>query len=69
MPSNKLWAGLLSQLLIHQETACPHSIRLAIRLLDQLSEFDDLDKEFLGLCERAGRRLEKELEAGNACVS
>lgn len=69
MPSNNLWAGLLSQLLIHQETGCPHSIRLAIRLLDQLNEFADLDEDFLCLCERAGRRLETELEARDVCLA
>ncbi|MBS1157754.1 MAG: hypothetical protein H6R15_173 [Proteobacteria bacterium] len=66
MPTNNLWAGVLSQLLIHQETGCPHSTRLAIRLLDQLSEFDNLDEEVRTLCERASRRLENELEEQHA---
>lgn len=66
MPTNNLWAGVLSQLLIHQETGCPHSTRLAIRLLDQLGEFDNLDEEVRALCERASRRLENELEAQHA---
>ena len=61
MPSNNFWAGVVSQLLIHQETGCPHSTRHAIRLLEQLSEFDDLDAEVRGLCERASRRLENSL--------
>lgn len=69
MPTNNLWAGLLSQLLIHQETGCPHSTRHAIRLLDQLTEFDDLDEEVRGLCERASRRLENGLECRDACAA
>lgn len=66
MPTNNLWAGVLSQLLIHQETGCPHSTRLAIRLLDRLSEFDNLDEEVRTLCERASRRLENGLEKQHA---
>lgn len=69
MPSNNLWAGVLSQLLIHQETGCPHSTRHAIRLLDQLSEFDGLDEEVRALCERASRRLETGLECRDACAA
>lgn len=61
MPTNNLWAGVLSQLLTFDETGCPHSARHAIRLLDQLCEFDDLDDEVRGLCERASRRLENRL--------
>ncbi|MBK8524970.1 MAG: hypothetical protein IPL58_13440 [Betaproteobacteria bacterium] len=57
MPTNNLWAGVLSQLLIHQETGCPHSARHAIRLLDQLCEFADLDADVRALCERASQRL------------
>lgn len=67
MPTNNLWAGVLSQLLIHQETGCPHSARHAIRLLDALSEFDDLDEDVRALCERASRRLEGGLEHRAAC--
>lgn len=67
MPTNNLWAGVLSQLLIHQETGCAHSARHAIRLLDQLAEFDDLDEDVRSLCERASRRLETGLECRDAC--
>lgn len=63
MPTNNLWAGLVSQLLIHQETGCPHSARHAIRLLDQLCEFTDLDAEVRVLCERASHRLGQHLES------
>jgi hypothetical protein len=69
MPTNNLWAGVLSQLLIHLETGCPHSTRHAIRLLDQLIEFDDLDGEVRSLCERASRRLETGLECRDACAA
>ncbi|MEN9481239.1 MAG: hypothetical protein RLZZ298_2634 [Pseudomonadota bacterium] len=67
MPTNNLWAGVLSQLLIHQESGCQHSARHAIRLLDQLTEFDDLDEDVRLLCERASRRLETGLEIRHAC--
>lgn len=69
MPSNNLWAGALSQLLIHQETGCTHSARHAIRLLDKLSEFTDLDEEVRVLCERASHRLEAVLECRDACAA
>lgn len=69
MPSNNFWAGVVSQLLIHQETGCPHSTRHAIRLLEQLSEFDDLDADVRGLCERASRRLENSLAPAPAAVN
>lgn len=69
MPSNHLWAGVLSQLLILDETGCPHSARHAIRLLEQLCEFDDLDGEVLQLCERACRRIENRLGAPRACAA
>lgn len=69
MPTNNLWAGVLSQLLIHQETGCPHSTRHAIRLLDRLAEFDDLDEEVRSLCERASRRLEAGLGSSDACAA
>lgn len=58
MPNSKLWAGALSQLLIHGETGCPHSARHATLLLDRLCAMDDLDHETRNLCERASRRLE-----------
>lgn len=74
MPSSQLWAGTLSQLLILQETGCPHSARHAIRLLDYLSEQDDLDHEMRGLCERASQRLGVQLiglkgEMKHACTA
>lgn len=59
MPNNTLWAAVLSQLLILDETGCPHSARHAIRLLEQLCEFDELDEQVRVLCERAGQRLER----------
>lgn len=61
MPSNALWAGLLCQLLILDESNCPHSARHAIRLLEQFCEFDGLDADVISLCERASRRLEQRL--------
>lgn len=69
MPSNNLWAGVLSQLLIYQENGCQHSARHAIRLLDQLTEFADLDEDVRLLCERASRRLEIGLEIRHACTA
>ena len=63
MPTPNIWAGTLSQLLIHQETGCPHSARHAIRLLDQLCEHADLDKDVRALCERAAYRLEHRLDS------
>lgn len=57
MPTNNLWAGVLSQLLIHQESGCPHAARHAIRLLDQLCDFAELDPDVRALCERASQRL------------
>lgn len=69
MPTNSLWAGVLSQLLIHQETGCPHSARHAIRLLDRLCECDDLDADVRGLCERASSRLERHVEGRHACAA
>lgn len=69
MPTNNFWAGVLSQLLIHQESGCQHSARHAIRLLDRLTEFDDLDADVRLLCERASRRLETGLECRHACAA
>ena len=63
MPTTTLWAGALGQLLILDETGCPHSARHAIRLLERLCEFDDLDDDMRALCERASRRLEHRLGA------
>lgn len=62
MPTNHLWAGVLSQLLIHEETGCPHSARHAIRLLDQLCDCADLDADVRVLCERASYRLSDHIE-------
>lgn len=67
MPGNNLWAGVLSQLLILDETGCPHSVRHAIRLLDELCEFDDLDADVRTLCERASQRLQDRLGVRHAC--
>lgn len=61
MPTNQLWAGALSQLLIHQESGCPYAARHAIHLLDRLSELADLDAEVRALCERAGHRFDEGL--------
>lgn len=69
MPSYNLWAGVLSQLLIYQESGCPHSALHAIRLLENLSGYDDLDEDVRLLCERAIPRLEAGLRAHNACAS
>ncbi len=69
MPTDSLWAGALSQLLIHQETGCPHSARHAIRLLDRLCEFDGLDAEVRALCERASSRLDERVEDRRACAA
>lgn len=57
MPTTNLWAGVLSQLLILDETGCPHSARHALRLLEQLCDFPDLDADLRLLCERASQRL------------
>lgn len=57
MPSNELWAGALSLLLIHAETGCQHSALNAARLLEQLSKTDGVDAATRRLCERASDRL------------
>lgn len=57
MPSAELWAGALSLLLIHGESACPHAAMNAARMLERLSEAPDLDAETRHLCERASIRL------------
>lgn len=57
MPPTALWAGALSLLLIHQETACPHAARNAARLLERISNTPDLDADTRHLCERASQRL------------
>jgi len=67
MPTCNLWAAVLSQLLILEETGCPHSARHAIRLLDRLCEFDDIDLDVRNLCERASQRLETRLGGAHAC--
>ncbi len=61
MPTNNLWAAALSQILILDETNCPHAAGHAIRLLNQLCEFDDLDQDVRSLCERASWRIENHL--------
>ncbi|MDR0715947.1 MAG: hypothetical protein LBF50_00830 [Azoarcus sp.] len=61
LPASHLWAGALSQLLILEETGCPHSARHAICLLNHLSEFDDLDEDVRQLFERASQRLERRI--------
>lgn len=58
MPNSELWAGALSQILIHDETGCPHSARHATLMLDRLCAMGDLDDDTRALCERASRRLE-----------
>ena len=64
MPSSDLWAGALSQLLLHGETGCPQSARHAARLLDRLSDSPDLDPATRELCERASARLNRLTRAG-----
>lgn len=66
MPSNELWAGALSLLLLHTETGCPHSALNAARLLEQLSNTDGVDDDTRRLCERASERLTSP-EATHAC--
>lgn len=66
MPSNELWAGALSLLLIHAETGCPHSARNAARLLEQISATDGVDDATRRLCERASDRLSSP-ERRHAC--
>ena len=58
MPTSELWAGALSLLLIHNESGCPHSALNAARILDRLSESNELDDETRQLCERASNRLQ-----------
>ena len=60
MASTELWAGALSLLLIHGESACPHAARNAARLLERLSEEPGLDAETRHLCERASIRLSQD---------
>ncbi len=62
MSNVKLWAGALTQVLIHDETGCPHSALKAIRLLDCLSSSEELDEELHDLCERASLRLAQSVE-------
>ncbi len=57
MPSNNLWAGALSLLLIHHETGCRHSALNAARLLERLGAMPDVDAETRNLYERASNRL------------
>lgn len=69
MATNNLCAGVLSLLLIHDETGCRQSAQHAIRLLDALCADDDVDGELRDLCERASRRLELRLEVAHACAA
>lgn len=57
MSSPALGIGALGLLLIHQETGCPHSAAHAARLLNELSNTDEIDLELRQLCERAADRL------------
>lgn len=66
MPSRELWAGALSLVLLHEETGCAHSALNAARLLDQISNANDVDDDTRKLCERASARLSHH-EARHAC--
>lgn len=66
MPSRELWAGALSLLLLHEETGCAHSALNAARLLDQISDANDVDDDTRKLCERASARLSNQ-EHRHAC--
>ncbi|MCE1239717.1 MAG: hypothetical protein LWW83_07370 [Azonexaceae bacterium] len=68
MIANELWAGALSLVLLHEETGCRHSALHAARLLDELSEQDDLDTDTRELCERASIRLGRQ-EESHACTA
>ncbi|WP_415034773.1 hypothetical protein [Azonexus sp.] len=57
MPHPNLWAAVLGQLLIHEETGCRHSALHAARLLDHLCE-QEIDPQIRQLCERASQRLD-----------
>lgn len=57
MPKTELWAGALSLLLHHSETACPHAASQAARLLECISDASDLDEATRALCDRASIRL------------
>jgi hypothetical protein len=63
MPASALWAGALSLLLRHNETACPKSARQAADLLDRLADDPALDRETRALCSRASDRLGEGCEA------
>lgn len=69
MPHSELWAGALSQVLIHDETGCPHSARHATLLLERLSDMANLDDETRALCERASRRFEHLADNGGQHAS
>lgn len=66
MPTRELWAGALSLLLLHEETGCAHSALNAARLLDRISDADDVDSDIRMLCERASARLTRP-DQGHAC--
>lgn len=64
LPANALWAGALSLLLRHSETACPKSARQAADLLDRLADDPALDRETRALCARASDRLGEGCQPG-----
>ena len=68
MPSINLVAGALSLVLIHEETGCAQSALNAARLLEALSETQDIDDNTRRLCERASTRL-FEQEHRHACTA
>ncbi len=68
MPSNELWAGALSLILIHEETGCAQSAFNAARLLEQISEAEGVDDATQQLCERASSRLIRQ-ERLDACAA
>lgn len=59
MPAPELWAAALSLVLIHAETACPHSALNASRLLERLGDLEGIDPDTRNLCERASQRLSR----------
>ena len=70
MPTNELWAGALSLLLIHDETGCPHSALNAARILDRLCELPEIDPATRNLYERASARLShRPEETRHACTA
>jgi len=66
MTTIPIWAGTLTQILIHAESGCRHSALLAARLLEQLSEASELDDDTRALCERASQRFASQGEPTHA---